>query len=342
MIKQTFLLFGLFSLSSILVSCGENSHEYEWEWDDQKKEEVNKEIVDKGWTDTDHWGELPSYIKIYKSPQKLQGKQAIAYIAVADIDKVKFEVLGDVDYNQQANGYVGTALHTPTEFYSSAQCPVVINAGLFYGANGYFYSQNLVVKEGKMYAPNQNYYSKDWVTLWYPTLGAFYQDYDGTFHTTWTYFTNSKQNYCYPQPAMNDIEKEPLPVPSDKFPEGAKLFKAKTAIGGVTVLLHKGEIKNTYKEEMLDILADGSHPRTAIGSTANNKLILFVCEGRNKTQGVAGFTTGEVALIMKDLGCVEALNLDGGGSSCMLVNGNETIKCSDGAQRKVLTAIGLK
>jgi len=29
------------------------------------------------------------------------------------------------------------------------------------------------------------------------------------------------------------------------------------------------------------------------------------------------------------LGCVEALNLDGGGSSCLLINGIETIKPSD-------------
>jgi exopolysaccharide biosynthesis protein len=36
------------------------------------------------------------------------------------------------------------------------------------------------------------------------------------------------------------------------------------------------------------------------------------------------------------------LNLDGGGSSCMLVNGMETIKPSDGSQRAVVTAIGLK
>jgi exopolysaccharide biosynthesis protein len=35
------------------------------------------------------------------------------------------------------------------------------------------------------------------------------------------------------------------------------------------------------------------------------------------------------AKILLDLGCYEALNLDGGGSSCMLVNGKETIKPSD-------------
>lgn len=36
------------------------------------------------------------------------------------------------------------------------------------------------------------------------------------------------------------------------------------------------------------------------------------------------------------------MNLDGGGSSCMLVNGQETIKPSDGAQRSVTTAVAIK
>ena len=43
-----------------------------------------------------------------------------------------------------------------------------------------------------------------------------------------------------------------------------------------------------------------------------------------------------------DLGCVEAINLDGGGSSCMLVNGIETIKVSDGAQRAVASTVMLR
>jgi exopolysaccharide biosynthesis protein len=43
-----------------------------------------------------------------------------------------------------------------------------------------------------------------------------------------------------------------------------------------------------------------------------------------------------MADILVGLGCVEALNLDGGGSSCMLVNGMETIRPSDKeGQRKV-------
>jgi exopolysaccharide biosynthesis protein len=71
-------------------------------------------------------------------------------------------------------------------------------------------------------------------------------------------------------------------------------------------------------------------------------MILFVCEGREMTAGVKGLTTGDVADVLLELGCVEAINLDGGGSSCMLVNGKETIKVSDGSQRSVASTVMLK
>ena len=73
-------------------------------------------------------------------------------------------------------------------------------------------------------------------------------------------------------------------------------------------------------------------------------MILFGCEGDGMTTGVAGMTTENVANIMKALGCTDAINLDGGGSSCMLVNGQETIKTSDssGDERSVASVVTLK
>lgn len=104
-------------------------------------------------------------------------------------------------------------------------------------------------------------------------------------------------------------------------------------------------IKNTYEEEILsDIGATVNRPRSAIGITNDKKMILFVCEGDGMTTGVAGMTTENVANIMKTLGCTDAINLDGGGSSCMLVNGQETIKTSDssGDERSVASVVTLK
>ena len=114
------------------------------------------------------------------------------------------------------------------------------------------------------------------------------------------------------------------------------------------MLLKDGAIVNSWKEELFygdgadDKMPEARHPRTAIGVTPEGLLILFVCEGRGMTEGVAGMTFEEEAGVLKALGCSEALNLDGGGSSCLLVAGQETIKPSDGSQRAVGSVVILK
>ena len=102
-----------------------------------------------------------------------------------------------------------------------------------------------------------------------------------------------------------------------------------TAIGGGPVLVQDHRIFVTNKEEQMFANGDkDKHPRTAMGYTNKGKLIILMVQGR--FPGIAeGVTLEEEAKILMDLGCKEALNLDGGGSSCLLVNGKETIKPSD-------------
>lgn len=61
------------------------------------------------------------------------------------------------------------------------------------------------------------------------------------------------------------------------------------------------------------------HPRTAIGTTPDGRVIAVVIDGRHGNS--QGATIEELSLIMRALGCNEALNLDGGGSSTMWVEG---------------------
>jgi exopolysaccharide biosynthesis protein len=75
-----------------------------------------------------------------------------------------------------------------------------------------------------------------------------------------------------------------------------------------------------------------------MGYTKEGALIIMVIQGRMK--GIAvGATLTETAMLLKDIGCVGAINLDGGGSSCMLVNGKETIKPSDPTGQRPLPAV---
>ena len=61
----------------------------------------------------------------------------------------------------------------------------------------------------------------------------------------------------------------------------------------------------------------GRKPRTSIGYTKDNSLIMLTADGREGAS--IGLTLVELANLMKELGCVNAMNLDGGGSTVMYV-----------------------
>lgn len=65
------------------------------------------------------------------------------------------------------------------------------------------------------------------------------------------------------------------------------------------------------------------HPRTAIGITADNKMVVAVVDGRS--QDSEGLTIPQLSELMEALGCVQALNLDGGGSSTAWVKGGGVV-----------------
>jgi exopolysaccharide biosynthesis protein len=83
------------------------------------------------------------------------------------------------------------------------------------------------------------------------------------------------------------------------------------AIAGFSGLLREGKV--------LPKAGGPLHPRTALGlDAAGRRLTLVVVDGRQ-----AGFSEGmseyELAELLAGLGCQDALNLDGGGSSVMLM-----------------------
>ncbi len=79
------------------------------------------------------------------------------------------------------------------------------------------------------------------------------------------------------------------------------------------------------------------HPRTAVGVTADKKLIIVTVDGRQFIS--AGISLTDLAALMIRLGCVEAINLDGGGSTTFSVKGLLINSVSDGEERPVATAL---
>lgn len=106
------------------------------------------------------------------------------------------------------------------------------------------------------------------------------------------------------------------------------------AIGAGPRLVKNGSVFVTGKEEEFpsDITV-GRAPRTAVGVTKDGHIILFVVDGRRTS--CIGMTLQELAQFMQELGAVDAMNLDGGGSSEMVVNGKVVNTPSDGRERSV-------
>ncbi|MBL8899799.1 MAG: phosphodiester glycosidase family protein [Planctomycetes bacterium] len=91
---------------------------------------------------------------------------------------------------------------------------------------------------------------------------------------------------------------------SGEWPEVAHALAARP------LLLRDGQI------QPID-LGGPRHPRTAIGQRRNGVRVLLTCDGR--TDQSLGLTMGELAHAMRGLDCVDALNLDGGGSTTLWV-----------------------
>ena len=276
-----------------------------------------------------HWkevsaefGYLPKSLKVYKTTDSLNGRPFIAYYAIASLKDKGLEFT-----TQTGNG----KRLTPTAYYEQESYPFLVVNGTFFSFQTN-QNLNLLMKGGKLLAYNQpSIKSKNTDSFYYPTRGAIGISKSRKADVAWI-FTDTAQRWPYafqmnpvrakginPDPGFNDLHT------LDYW----KWWRVQTAIGGGPVLVHDGNIRITNKEEQMFVTGERDlHPRTAMGYTAKDKLIILVIQGR--FPGIAeGATLKEEAQILLDLGCVEGLNLDGGGSSCMVINGQNTIQPSD-------------
>ncbi len=104
-------------------------------------------------------------------------------------------------------------------------------------------------------------------------------------------------------------------------------------------LLKDGKVDVASKEEQFKKdVAEGKAPRTAVGITKDGGVLLVVIDGRNPAVSM-GLTLQELAELLLDLGAYNAVNLDGGGSSTMVIGDKVVNVPSDGSERKIATAL---
>jgi hypothetical protein len=112
-------------------------------------------------------------------------------------------------------------------------------------------------------------------------------------------------------------------------------------VGGLPRLIREGEVSIEWKEENIrESFASKRHPRTAVGFTEDQqKVLFFVVDGRQPGYSV-GMTLQELAEYMCEWGVYQGVNLDGGGSSTMVIHGDVVNQPSDpSGERAVANAL---
>lgn len=110
------------------------------------------------------------------------------------------------------------------------------------------------------------------------------------------------------------------------------------AVSGFFTLLENGQ------RTAMGAADDGLVPKTAVGIKADGKVILYCADGRNYPVSV-GLSNKKLCDIMIGLGCVDVLNLDGGGSTTYAAKyeGSTTLEVannpSDGVERNVASSL---
>ena len=281
---------------------------------------------------------LPSAFHLFLCADSLDGAPFRAFYAA-----VKLKDKGLVFGVETANG----GAITPDEYCRQQEkMPLLV-------VNGPFFSMesnrihSLVVRSGKIIAHPVHALKgidEDPLRYYYPTRSAIGIGRKRKADIAWIFSDEGvKRLYGFDHNPVIAKGNEQVPSIYDLGSVDWAWWDMKTAIGGGPTLVHESKIWITDKEEQLfSGSGDRKGPRTAMGYTLDNTLLILVIEGRSP--GISeGASLEQEAKIMKSLGSYKALNMDGGGSSCMLINGKPTITPSDnGGQRKLPVVFMIK
>lgn len=264
------------------------------------------------WTEITGQFTLPAGVKVFK------GERAAPLLKLWYLD---------VDMNQPdiaIRPYLGPPKGL-TAFTQSTGAYAAINGGFFGGST----SVSSVVYPGQVLAQNIQLLNRDGIN-YHVTRSFFGVDRDRNMAVDWIYHFGGEVGdiYRFAEPVQNSIG---TPGPAPDSAAGERYADVIAGIGGGPNLVSGGIPDVTYIEEVFfgsGVGYDNPDPRTALGYTADHHAILLVADGRD-----AGWSLGvgmpELASILIDLGCVEAMNLDGGGSTQMAI-GNVLVNRPEG------------
>ena len=220
---------------------------------------------------------LPSSIHVYKTTSLLDGKPNIAYYVTADLRNKQLEFTTAVGNGKR---------YTPTQYFEQdgASPLLVMNSTFFEFVHNS--NLNVVIQNGQLLAYQQHSIAgrgKDTLTYRHPFGSAIGITKKRKADIAWLY-TDTAARYAYASQQPIAFFKDSIADPSASFmlQKGTfKKWKMQTAVGGGPVLVQNGMIKITNNEEIkfAGKAIDDKHPRSAMGYTADGRLIfLAICE----------------------------------------------------------------
>jgi hypothetical protein len=251
----------------------------------------------------------------------------------------------DIDYNDKSLHALPWLSASPTKRETSGAMAgklgalVAINGGYFDMTGVPARTFSLVMRDGKVLVPNISLVNRANPPRAYPvTRSAFGIRANRTFDVAWV-AAQGGALWAYPKPVAHTMSAV-APPPTRQSPTGGGPWDAMDAIGAGPTLISDGVIQDTYENEVFfDAGFPNNEPytRAAIGYTKDNHLILLATDGRHRGPGLS---LQQTAQEMQRLGCIEAMNLDGGGSETLVVKG-KTLNQAPGRARAVTSILAI-
>ncbi|MEV6688449.1 phosphodiester glycosidase family protein [Streptomyces sp. NPDC051130] len=125
----------------------------------------------------------------------------------------------------------------------------------------------------------------------------------------------------------------PQSVVDTRFGDTLSLDASMYVTAGGDLLLRDGQVMYTQPTTSTSTYVPDAAPRTAVASDGSGRTMLLTVDGRHDTVS-KGATRLELATLLRDLGAVDALNMDGGGSTTLVWQNAVANHPSDGTEQE--------
>lgn len=223
---------------------------------------------------------------------------------------------------------------TVSQFASRTEACVLLNAGYFTMNKKPADHVGLLMTNGQILWPATGLLEQN--EIWYHvSRAAMGLTAEGDAELAWA-TSDSSTVYRWARPLPNfigHVSSKPKPKPSQRW-------HVREAIGAGPMIVWDNKTVYTAMDELFwRTSIPNVHPRSAVGIKPDGSVVLMIVDGRQAVS--RGVSLTELGDLMRSTGAIRAMNLDGGGSSALVVKGQLLNRPAGGTtQREVVSAIG--